>query len=972
MMTNRDENGEKKWTMNFGYWNCAKGFGGKLDILLELMQTNDLRILFVSESDITENMKLSLFNMPGYQLENSLTLKKFKKCRISAFVDTSINAIRRCDLEMDGNEVIVYEVREINTLVCGLYRPFKINEDEPENLVDKFDKLIQNLEMLNNEGKKVVVMGDFNVNYLEIGNTSYRLNGLMNKLSNWANEFNMVQLVQNPTRRRHVQLETHTRMEEALLDHVYSNSSTSIEEIQHVSNFASDHDALICKVESAQKKKKIEKTSVRFRDWSKYTKEKLQERLSSSNWDENTNKTAQIVCNNLDQKIITILDKIAPMRTCRIRKPEQFVCPKIERWKRLRKKAFEKFKSTKNEQFLLNCKELTKKIKRASKDEKKKLVRGGRDGIKNSKDLWGAVSKAKGFYFEPLPNIQYKEKIACSDQEKADMISTFFQEKLEECELRTKKDLQVDHGPNVSELNAYKDEQIVFSEEEVHEVLLNLKRKKCSGFDNIPMIVYRDGADQLKSVTTKLLNSVLRERKVPEQWRVGRILPLHKKGKKNEASNYRPISNLCSMGKIYEKCIKKYIQMLEQKCGIDLTGDHQHGFKKCRSTSTAGLSVQAYIGEKLDEGDMVLLVSCDLTAAFDLLDKDILEKRMEEKGIPNHLLQIIIDWITDRIGFVEVNGQRSMFFDIKLGCVQGSVLGPFIFALFMSPLGCLNFGKVFSYADDTYNGFSGKDYHQVAQDAEQKLEALYQWLTRSGMVVNLDKTECCLFSRTDVQTRDLMVNDQKIKVDRKIRVLGVTFDTRLTWEVQVEEACAKAKRNLHGLRHISRYFNSTELSKIATACVFASLYYGCEIWLGPQTRRKSILKLNAVSTNCLRICKKDWRKAFNRDQLHQEFKRATPIEMGDYCLARTLRNILLRENPMDLFVGILDNILEERREPERVFLTKKNRRRVGLNVLSHRLTDVSRRMKFNWLNNELSDDLVRVKLKECFHCSTHW
>ena len=80
------------------------------------------------------------------------------------------------------------------------------------------------------------------------------------------------------------------------------------------------------------------------------------------------------------------------------------------------------------------------------------------------------------------------------------------------------------------------------------------------------------------------------------------------------------------MGKIYEKCLQKYIKALEQKCGIDLTGDHQHGFKKCRSTTTAGLSIQAYIGEKLDEGDMVLLVSCDLTAAFDLLDKDILEK----------------------------------------------------------------------------------------------------------------------------------------------------------------------------------------------------------------------------------------------------------------------------------------------------------------------------------------------------------
>jgi hypothetical protein len=185
------------------------------------------------------------------------------------------------------------------------------------------------------------------------------------------------------------------------------------------------------------------------------------------------------------------------------------------------------------------------------------------------------------------------------------------------------------------------------------------------------------------------------------------------------------MSNLCSIGKIYEKCILLYIRRLETKCGTDLTGDHQHGFKPGRSTTTAGLSIQTYIGEKLDDGEMVLLVSCDLTAAFDLLDKDILKNRMKEKGIPIHLSKVIMDWITDRIGFVEVNGKRSMFYEIRLGCVQGSVLGPFIFALFMSPLGELEMGKIFSYADDTYNGFSGKNFNDIAVEAEQKLEFLY-------------------------------------------------------------------------------------------------------------------------------------------------------------------------------------------------------------------------------------------------------
>jgi sarcosine oxidase/L-pipecolate oxidase len=571
-MSFENENSENKWTMNFGYWNCAKGFGGKMGVFRELMQTNNLNVFFISESDMNETMDFSLFTAPGYQLENAKTLQMFKKCRISAFVDTNINAIRRFDLENDGNEIIVLEIKEIDMLVCGLYRPFKINENDDRSLADKFESLIENLKLLNEQGKSIIIMGDFNVNYLEIGNASYRLNNLMTKLSDWANESNMAQIVQNPTRRRLVQLNIHTRFEEALLDHIYTNASLKIVDVCQITNFISDHDALICKVETKPEQRDV-KTSFRFRDWSKYSKEKLQLYLSTVNWTLNIPQTGQTLCNWLDRTLITILDKIAPMRTCRIRKPEHFVSLKIERWKRSRKRAFEKFKLTKNNQLLVECKALTKKIKRASKEERIKLIRGGKEGIKDGKSFWQAVNRAKGGFHEPLPNMKYKEQIASTDQEKADLISEFFQEKLDQHQTKDKKDDSVGHGRRIEDLREFENEKIVFDEEEVLEVLRNLGGKKCSGFDNLPMIIYKDGADQLKTVVTELFNLVVTEVKVPEQWRVGRILPLHKKGNKNDVTNYRPISNLCFIGKIYEKCILLYIWRLETKCGTDLTGD---------------------------------------------------------------------------------------------------------------------------------------------------------------------------------------------------------------------------------------------------------------------------------------------------------------------------------------------------------------------------------------------------------------
>ena len=125
---------------------------------------------------------------------------------------------------------------------------------------------------------------------------------------------------------------------------------------------------------------------------------------------------------------------------------------------------------------------------------------------------------------------------------------------------------------------------------------------------------------------------------LPEQWKVSKIIPNHKKGDKSKIENYRPIANLCSGSKVFEKLILKQIHYLENKNLLDLTGKQQHGFKKQKSTATAGKLLQSIISRAADDNCFVLMASLDLSAAFDLVNVGLLIKWLRIMGFPGDLI----------------------------------------------------------------------------------------------------------------------------------------------------------------------------------------------------------------------------------------------------------------------------------------------------------------------------------------------
>ena len=150
--------------------------------------------------------------------------------------------------------------------------------------------------------------------------------------------------------------------------------------------------------------------------------------------------------------------------------------------------------------------------------------------------------------------------------------------------------------------------------------MVNLNNKKCEGFDRIPVNALFDTRATLLGPLSALFDKIYTQCTILEQWKFLKIIPIFKKGNRNEIENYRPIANLCSTAKFIEKLILKQIQYLESTNKLDLTGKNQHGFKRNKSTATAGALLKSIIACAADDRCFVIMASLNLSRAFDLVN----------------------------------------------------------------------------------------------------------------------------------------------------------------------------------------------------------------------------------------------------------------------------------------------------------------------------------------------------------------
>ena len=218
---------------------------------------------------------------------------------------------------------------------------------------------------------------------------------------------------------------------------------------------------------------------------------------------------------------------------------------------------------------------------------------------------------------------------------------------------------------------------------EVSKVIGLLKNRKCS-ISEIPTIVYKKLSGLIAPIVCNLFNASILEGYFPVVLKVSRVIPFHKGGNKKDIKNYRPISLLPILSKIFEKLMHcRLYSFLSSK---KFFSNSQYGFLKGLSVNDAVVDFLECCYGVLNNKECLVAVFLDFTKAFDVINHDILKQKLEHIGIRSNLLDWCISFVTGRKQKVIVGKSISDFVDMPHGAPQGSVLEPLFFTIYVNDM----------------------------------------------------------------------------------------------------------------------------------------------------------------------------------------------------------------------------------------------------------------------------------------------
>ena len=356
----------------------------------------------------------------------------------------------------------------------------------------------------------------------------------------------------------------------------------------------------------------------------------------------------------------------------------------------------------------------------------------------------------------------------------------------------------------------------------------------------------------------------------PNELKLGRITPIYKKDEVDNMANYRPISTLPILGKIFEKII--YSRLYKFMSSKDIISDSQFGFRKQHSTSHAIHHSVNFIKESHSKALYVLGIFIDLSKAFDTIDHEILLKKLYHYGVRGIPYSLLSSYLKNRLQYVKIEEYESEKLEIKYGVPQGSVLGPLLFLLYMNDIKHVIRGyenlEIILYADDT-NIFVACNNPTSGQKLANKILAIITECMRCNLLhINLDKSCYMLFppnkqvlnrasskeSKSISQALKpeikLYIGQNQIKEVTDTRFLGVQFDPLLNWSTHIQTLRKKLISCFAVIKRISTFIPRENYKNIYHTLFKSHLSYCISVWGGAN---KSFMnKLFTVQKRCIR------------------------------------------------------------------------------------------------------------------------
>ena len=373
------------------------------------------------------------------------------------------------------------------------------------------------------------------------------------------------------------------------------------------------------------------------------------------------------------------------------------------------------------------------------------------------------------------------------------------------------------------------------TEESVRKEIMSLNINKSCGPDEINPLLLIKLVDFVTSPLTSIMNSSMDCGVLPQDWKNAFVSPIYKKGARNLAENYRPISLTSIPCKLMEKVVKDavYNHLVKN----NLLSKKQFGFISGRSTVTQLLNYLDKCADVVANGGVVDSIYFDFSKAFDTVPHKRLSMKMKAYGIQGKLLTWIEAFLTGRQQVVRVNGELSSSKPVISGIPQGSVLGPLLFILYINDLPDTVQANLLLFADDT-KVFNKVSSVEEATELQNDILALNCWSDRWLLKFNTDKCHVLTLGKFEniMHTHRYTLYGDELDHVFEEKDLGVIFDMELTFEEHISTKVKKANGIMGLIRRTFSFLDGETFKILFTSFVRPHLEYANPVW-SPNLRK---------------------------------------------------------------------------------------------------------------------------------------
>jgi len=793
-------------------------------------------VISITESWLNEANQ-HLFKIDGYEAFHSLRPANKRGGGVTVYVKSSLKAKCVKDTKISNDHIeslfLDIEVTKSKSMFLGsVYRPPSGNTD------DFVNKLIDMIRPINvKRPNEMIVCGDFNVNMLDLENDNPAIN-----LVTTMNSLSFLPTITVPTR--------NTNTSNTLLDNIFTTLPANIISGCIYSDISDHLPTFIIQKNFLNSNSDDKPIQVQYRvindvTLSKFYHEIQNKDFSSIYRSNDSSRSTELLTEMLNETY----NECCPIRTKTI-SPKSITKPWItrdilqgikrrENMHRSLRRGFvtrETYKQYRN--FVTSQIRLSKKAYFKNKMEEYK---------KDMKKTWSVINNiirpTRRNARQDIKTLKVGNNTHVENDAIAEAMNDYF----------------TNIGKNIAESITSNDSHQSFltgnyprsfffspiSQNEVYNIIMSMKNKKSSKAE-VPINVLKHVSQLISPVIAHTVNLSLATGSFPASLKVARVTPIPKEGDPTNVNNYRPISVLPLMSKIFEKvAYRQLYKYLEQN---NILSENQFGFRRKKSTTHALLDQLQFIYSNIDDGNFIFSVFLDFRKAFDSVDHDILLSKLNYYGIRGLPLNWFQSYLTDRKQFTVVNQSNSSLQTVTHGVPQGSILGPLLFLIFINDLPQSSpLFKYILFADDSTLStcFKEDELENATHAINIELSNVYRWLNANKININVDKTKYILFSyKKTLVMPPIYIGDSQITETSCTKFLGLFLDQHLTFKNHANHVNSKISKSLGVLYKLKYYLPHSTLKLLYQTMLHPHFVYGIEAWFGTYSNVTNKLKVS--------------------------------------------------------------------------------------------------------------------------------